>query len=128
MSESNWEFFSREELACRGTGECNMDENFMEKLVTLRTAYDNPMILSSAYRSPEHNANIGGAKNSPHIYGKAVDVLCYGRDAYNLLSLALQLGFTGIGISQKGDVSKRFIHIDTMERSDIHMRPTLWSY
>jgi zinc D-Ala-D-Ala carboxypeptidase len=128
MAKNNWEFFSHTELACRGTGECAMDADFMDKLVALRKAYDKPMILTSAYRSPEHNANIGGAKNSPHIYGKAVDVLCYGTDAYNLITNAIGLGFTGIGISQKGDILKRFIHIDTMERSDVHIRPTVWSY
>jgi zinc D-Ala-D-Ala carboxypeptidase len=39
------------------------------------------------------------------------------------LRLAFKLGFTGIGVQQKG--SGRFIHLDTMEGGT---RPTVWSY
>ena len=31
-----WDFFSIDELKCSGTDECEMDEEFMEKLVALR--------------------------------------------------------------------------------------------
>ena len=105
-----------------------MDEAFMKKLVQLRKQYGKPIILSSAYRSKEHNASVGGAPQSPHIYGKAVDIRVYGTDAYRIVQLALQLGFTGIGVSQKGDPAKRFIHLDTMESSSSVLRPTIWSY
>lgn len=126
--KSNWEFFSLDELKCKATGECSMDKAFMEKLVQLRKQYGKPISLSSAYRSKEHNAAIGGAPQSPHIYGKAVDIRVYGTDAYKIVQIALQLGFTGIGVSQKGDPAKRFIHIDTMESSSSVLRPTIWSY
>lgn len=33
-----------------------------------------PIRVNSAYRSPEFNASIGGAANSQHIYGQAVDI------------------------------------------------------
>lgn len=126
--KSNWEFFSLDELKCKASGECFMEEAFMKKLVQLRKQYGKPILLSSAYRSKEHNAAIGGAPQSPHIYGKAVDILVYGTDAYRIVQLALQLGFTGIGVSQKGDPAKRFIHLDTMESSSSILRPTIWSY
>ena len=78
----NWEYFTHEELACRGTGECIMDEKFMNKLIKIREELDRPMMLSSAYRHPAHNSAINGAKDSPHVYGRAVDILCMGNIAY----------------------------------------------
>ncbi len=39
-----WDFFTEDELRCKGTDECNMDEEFMEMLVALRYAYDKSMV------------------------------------------------------------------------------------
>ena len=66
--------------------------------------------------------------SSPHLYGKAVDIVISGKSAYRLMKLAIQHGFTGIGVSQRGPHEKRFLHIDTMENSDTHPRPWIWSY
>jgi len=123
-----WDFFSEEELKCKGTGECDMDERFISRLVKLRKDFNQPMIISSGYRHESYNQVIGGAKNSPHLYGKAVDVLVSGKVAYRLMNLAMKHGFTGIGISQRGNHDKRFLHIDTMEDSNVHPRPWVWSY
>ena len=123
-----WDYFSFSELKCDGTGECNMDEDFMKRLVDLRHEFNKPMIISSAYRHISYNQVIGGAKNSPHLYGKAVDVLVSGKAAYRLMKMAMEHGFTGIGISQKGPHEGRFLHIDTMDNSDTHPRPWIWSY
>jgi len=35
-----------------------------------------PVLVSSAYRSPELNKAIGGSKNSQHMSGEAVDFTC----------------------------------------------------
>ena len=123
-----WEYFSVDELKCKGTDECEMDEGFMKKLEVLRHEFNEPMIVSSGYRHESYNQVIGGAKNSPHLYGKAVDVVISGKSAYRLMKLAIQHGFTGIGVSQRGPHEKRFLHIDTMENSDTHPRPWIWSY
>ena len=37
----NSEYFTEKELRCKGTGECNMDDNFMLKLEELRKKYKN---------------------------------------------------------------------------------------
>ncbi len=123
-----WNYFSIDELKCKGTDECNMDEEFMERLVTLRYKFNKPMVISSGYRSSSYNQVIGGARNSPHLYGKAVDVLVSGKAAHKLIGLAIQHGFTGIGVSQRGPYESRFLHLDTMDNSDIHPRPWIWSY
>ena len=123
-----WEYFSVDELKCKGTDECEMDEGFMKKLEVLRHEFNEPMIVSSGYRHESYNQVIGGAKNSPHLYGKAVDIVISGKSAYRLMKLAIEHGFTGIGVSQRGPHEKRFLHIDTMENSDTHPRPWIWSY
>ena len=123
-----WEYFSVDELKCKGTDECEMDEGFMKKLEALRHEFNEPMIVSSGYRHESYNQVIGGAKNSPHLYGKAVDIVISGKSAYRLMKLAIEHGFTGIGVSQRGPHEKRFLHIDTMENSDTHPRPWIWSY
>ena len=123
---AQWKYFTEQELADTRTGECRMDEAFMVKLVKLRELYGKPMRITSGYRSKETNSAVGGAENSPHMHGKAVDVYVSGAAALNLIRLALEVGFTGIGVSQKG--ASRFIHIDTMDNSPSQPRPTIWSY
>jgi zinc D-Ala-D-Ala carboxypeptidase len=40
----------------------------------LRVRVGKPLILRSAYRSPEHNRAVGGAKASKHMEGIAFDI------------------------------------------------------
>lgn len=47
------------------------------KLEKVRIILDNkPMHINSWYRSPMLNAGIGGAKNSQHMAGEAIDFIC----------------------------------------------------
>jgi hypothetical protein len=43
-----------------------------------------------------------------------------------VLKLALEAGFTGIGVAQKG--SGRFMHLDDLLNDEGQPRPTIWSY
>ena len=86
------------------------------------------MAISSGYRSLAHNSAINGARYSPHLFGRAVDVLCFGKEAYILIGLAMKHGMTGIGVQQRGDYDSRFIHLDNMDKVKPHHRPWIWSY
>jgi uncharacterized protein YcbK (DUF882 family) len=112
--------FSKEEFDCQETGENEMQHAFMVKLQTLRDVFGNPMVVSSGYRSPAHSIEARKAAPGTHTQGIAVDIAIDREDAVKLLRLALSMGFTGIGIQQKG--SGRFIHLDTRNQ------PTIWSY
>jgi len=125
---TDWTNFTYEEMKCKGTEECHMDEKFMEKLERLREDYGKPMIVSSGYRDIAFNIAIGGSPKSAHTKGKAVDIVIGGHDAFKLLRLAIIHEFTGIGVSQRGMFERRFLHLDTMEDADQHPRPWVWSY
>ncbi len=62
----------------------NLCENWLEDLrYSQNTLYGNkkddiPIIINSGYRSEEVNLKCGGAKNSNHLTGCAVDIMCYG--------------------------------------------------
>lgn len=46
----------------------------MSILEVVREACGNkPISITSGYRSKQHNINVGGAKNSQHVYGRAAD-------------------------------------------------------
>lgn len=45
----------------------------LDAINKLRLAYGKPMVVSSGYRPPAHNAKIGGAPNSCHLVCAAVD-------------------------------------------------------
>ncbi|MCT4665605.1 MAG: D-Ala-D-Ala carboxypeptidase family metallohydrolase [Flavobacteriales bacterium] len=43
-------------------------------LEIVRSYFNQPIRINSAYRSPEHNRKIGGVRNSFHTKGMAVDI------------------------------------------------------
>jgi zinc D-Ala-D-Ala carboxypeptidase len=116
------ENFSTEELRCKFTQECAMDSEFMEMLQNLRNKWQRPMRLSSAYRSPSHPRERSKETPGYHALGRAADILIYGDAAVEFLKMAINEGFTGIGINQKGQFNQRFIHLDNREN------PRIWSY
>lgn len=103
-----WPDFSPAEIACRGTGRLLVNEQALDRLQALRRALDRPMIVNSAYRSPEHNARVGGAKKSQHLSGAAFDISMANHDPETFIVAACEAGFTGIGTYPRSN----FVHID----------------
>ena len=124
----NSKYFKASEFTCSHTGTEKMDQGFINKLNNLREIYGKPMTVSSGYRDSTHP--VEAIKKDPtsgaHVSGKAADILIERKNAYELLSLAFDVGFTGIGVNQKGGA--RFLHLDTIEGSPARPRPTIWSY
>jgi len=52
--------------------ESNLSD-LLHRVNILRDVYRKPMIVTSGYRTLDHNKRIGGAKNSAHLYCQAVD-------------------------------------------------------
>jgi len=130
MSVSPWANFAYSELRCR-CGHCDstgreMDTAFMAQLQRLREAFGRPMPLSSAYRCPRHPIEASKATPGEHCDGLAVDVLCRGAEALELLHMALSLGFARIGVNQKG--TSRFLHLGMATGDGRLPGPMIWSY
>ncbi len=128
--EAKWDMyenFSKEEFDCKHTGKNEMKHGFMVKLQALRTIYGKPMRVTSGFRDYTHpNERNKPEKNGAHPTGQAGDLGVDRGDAYLVLKLAFELGFTGVGIKQHGE--GRFIHLDTIEDNPSQPRPTVWSY
>lgn len=63
-----------------------LEENLSALLKTLnkfREVYGKPMIVTSGYRSPEHNKAIGGSAKSAHLTCQAADFRDYTRELAN---------------------------------------------
>lgn len=105
-----WPNFSPEEMGCRGTGAIKIEAALMDKLQALRNKLGAPLIVNSAYRSPAHNRKVGGAKNSYHVRGMAVDISMANQDPQKFVAAALACGFQGIGWYPPG--KGNFIHLD----------------
>ena len=105
-----------------------MDDGFMRDLDRLRAVVGFPLAVSSGYRCPAYNARLSSTGAAgPHTTGKAVDVPLVGSKALKLVETAASLGFTGIGINQRGPHNKRFIHLDKLTPQE-GPRPWIWSY
>ena len=81
--------FTFKELVKTDTGLDNMpnDMNILSNLCrlaaflqTIRNELHLPIIVNSAYRSPEVNAKVGGVSSSYHVKGLAADIKCSDMD------------------------------------------------
>jgi zinc D-Ala-D-Ala carboxypeptidase len=110
-----WPNFSPREFACKGTGRVAWVPATVDKLQALRSRVG-PMIVVSAYRSPEHNAalrrrGIGAARNSRHMQADAYDVSMANHNPHEYVRAANEIGFDGIGTYPPA--GGNFVHVDT---------------
>lgn len=96
----------------------HMNERFLKVLDSIRNNLGRPMTITSSYRTKEYNEEIGGAPNSMHCQGCAVDVYIGNWTTEEkrelnriLLDMDLTFGF-----------AKTFVHIDNREK------PKFWVY
>ena len=115
-----WRHFRRHEIACRD-GSIMVVPAALDALDQLREILGYPLIINSAYRSPEYNAalrarGVGAAVHSRHMQGIAFDV-----NAGTITSLddfetvARSVGFKRFGWYPPGpgNGENGFVHIDT---------------
>ena len=108
VSSWRWPNFSPAEIACRGTGKLLINEPALDKLQALRDRLGKPLIVRSAYRSPEHNRAVGGATRSKHLDGAAFDIAMANHDPVAFEAAAREVGFLGLGFYPRSG----FIHVD----------------
>lgn len=140
-------YLSTQEVACRcgcGFGEQLMDTNMgVVKLFDLiREAVGHPLHIGSGCRCASRNELVGGAPNSAHLRGTALDISCgTGQQRYNLIIAAVLAALVVQGKLQENEmapmlanvsetlrglgVDSRFVHIDVDHEVP---RPAAWTY
>ncbi|WP_299947955.1 D-Ala-D-Ala carboxypeptidase family metallohydrolase [uncultured Microbulbifer sp.] len=121
------DYFTEEELSCRCCGKLHFSDDTLRRLIRVRVRFNKPMVITSGYRCQDHCAKIGSTMT--HTTGQAVDVSVSGGRAYELLRIAIEEGFTGIGVKQHGPHKGRFLHLDDLGAiPGKREEPTIWSY
>lgn len=116
--------FSKGEFECHcGCGLDKMDVNFVKRLQILRDHCNFPLIVNSGRRCKYWNTKSHGYPSSAHLEGLAVDIRVDREKARILMQHALEMGFKGIGLQQKGE--GRFIHLDMKPRKN---GMAIWTY
>lgn len=107
-------YFSPEEFTMDGKVVFDwMDATFLIKLDECRHLANVTFKLSSSYRSTEKNKAVGGAKNSMHLKGRAVDILVSSdSQRWAIVNAAVQLGLS-VGIM------KNAVHIDNRDGNKV---------
>ena len=102
------ENFILEEFQCTCCQRVMLHPHLLQKLQDLRTEIGKPIIVTSGYRCPPYNQEVGGAKGSYHLFGMAADVYSLGMELKTLLKAAGGIGFSGIGFYPDNN----FLHLD----------------
>jgi uncharacterized protein YcbK (DUF882 family) len=81
-------------------------------LEVLRAHFNAPIIVNSAYRSPEHNQLVNGSKTSQHLLGKAADIAIVGIHSSEVAD-AIEF-LIEVGLMKEGGVGRynTFTHYD----------------
>lgn len=72
-------FFDTKEFESKDGKPSPFDDTVVKRelivmLNAIRSRFGKPIIVNSGYRSPEHNAAVGGVPNSQHVLGTAADI------------------------------------------------------
>jgi uncharacterized protein YcbK (DUF882 family) len=97
-----------------------MNVNFLHKLDEARAISGVPYKITSGYRTPEHNAKVGGRVGSSHLKGVAVDIKCNNSsDRARILK-----GLFTVGLGRRVGIASNFIHVD----ADYDKPSAIWLY
>ena len=76
--------------------------------------------VNSAFRTPRHNADVGGAANSQHQYGIAVDITMDGLTPNQLAANCKMAGMSGV------NAYRNWVHADSRDEFDYGSRGYWW--
>jgi hypothetical protein len=115
-------YFVPQEFASKGNGFVRIKKDLVFALDRVRRDLDMPLVITSGYRDPAHNARVGGARYSRHLVSDAVDLSMVGMSAperKRLMALLLREGFTSLGT---------YSHIPNMAHADMRPNAAIWHH
>lgn len=107
------ENFSVKEFACKdGSDTIKIDLDLIPLIQRFRNYVEAGVYFNSAYRTPSYNKKVGGATNSYHVKGQALDIPFLNSYKYLTSREKMCAFFNTLGV--KGIIIyPTFIHVDT---------------
>ncbi len=109
--------FRVREFRCKdGSDEILVDEALVLLLQCIREHFGKAVTITSGYRTPAHNAKVGGSKSSQHLLGRAADIQVAGVSVEDVAAYAESLmpDWGGVGrYPVKAGRAKGWVHVDT---------------
>ena len=78
----------------------------------VREKFGSPIRITSGYRPPAVNSSLGGARNSQHLYFRAIDMIPMNGDFKRLWEILKSSNFSGLGDAVFMGKNKGFFHAD----------------
>lgn len=110
-NKGNFRPYHRDKLTkyfpCHSDGKGGVTEECYNLYLTMQATMPFKIKVMSGYRSEAHNKAVGGAKNSAHLRGKALDLWAENdNERFLLVKRAIEIGVVRLGIY------KSHVHID----------------
>jgi uncharacterized protein YcbK (DUF882 family) len=92
-------------------------------IAAIEGRFGRKVVVSSGYRDPSHNADVGGADDSYHMKCMAADIFIPGVSKSSLIAVAYRERLVGGLGCYPG---RQFIHIDVRNRPRGWNKPVTW--
>lgn len=130
MTGASSKHFPAAELKCPCCGVNGIKQALIDQLEKLHEKYGKPMpVMSGFLCSTYSRISTFDGPLGPQTTGLAAVIhVDNSVDAFRLVHLAIELGFTGIGLKQHGENAGRRVHLDII--LDVHgiPRPAMFTY
>ena len=109
--------FNAKEFRCKcgKTHDTELNPKLVDNLEKLyRVLGCSKIIVTSGYRCPTHDKNVGGNGTGQHTKGNAADIICYGQDGSIISTKKVACKAQDIGFGGIGNIDRTYtaIHVD----------------
>lgn len=123
LEQWKWPNFLPGEL-CSDDGSLKAWPETLDLLEAIREELGGPLIVNSFYRSPKHNARVGGGQKSQHLTGRAADLRATRWGVKRIADIAIANKVRGLGLY------RNFVHVDMRSPNQVRrgQEYAFWDY